>query len=116
MGSFQPIDLQERATAYPNEEQILESVLFQACFRCSALNSGSPWCTLTCFFSLICEDNSGSVEEQEEGTLPVPSLCLLNPIRHEPFKDLLDLHLQWHYMVLFDTKSDAIKCVVLIIV
>lgn len=47
--------------------------------RCSALNSGSPRCTLTCFFSLICEDYSGSVEEQEEGTFPVPSLCLLNP-------------------------------------
>lgn len=49
------------------------------------------------------------MEEQEEGTLPVPSLCLLNPTRHEPFKDSLDLHLQWHYMVLFDTESDAIK-------
>lgn len=34
---------------------------------------------------------------------------LLNPTRHEPFKDSLDLHLQWHYMVLFDTESDAIK-------
>lgn len=47
--------------------------------------------------------------EQEEGTLPVQSLCLLNPTRDEPFKDSLDLHLQWHYMVLFDTESDAIK-------
>lgn len=77
--------------------------------RCSALNSGSPWCTLTCFSSLICEDYSGSAEEREEGTLSVPSLGFLNLTRHEPFKDSLDLHLQWHYMVLFDTESDAIK-------
>lgn len=29
--------------------------------------------------------------------------------RYEPFKDSLDLHLLWHYVVLFDTESDAIK-------
>lgn len=49
------------------------------------------------------------MEEQEEGALTGPSLSVLNPTRHEPFKDSLDLHLQWHYMVLFDTESDAIK-------
>lgn len=32
-----------------------------------------------------------------------------NPSRHGPFKDSLDLHLQWHYMVQFDTESDAIQ-------
>lgn len=37
------------------------------------------------------------------------SLGSLNPTRHGPFKDSMDLHLQWHYMVLFDTESDAIK-------
>lgn len=47
--------------------------------------------------------------EQEEGTLLVPSLSLLHPTRHGPFKDSLDLYLQWHYMVLFDTESDALK-------
>lgn len=47
--------------------------------------------------------------EPEEGTLLVSPLFLLNPTRHEPFKDSLDLHLQWHYMVLFDTEPDAIK-------
>lgn len=40
---------------------------------------------------------------------PVPSLSLLHPTRHGPFKDSLDLYLQWHYMVLFDTESDALK-------
>lgn len=58
---------------------------------------------------LLSELNSGSVEEQEDGTLVVPSPCLLNPTRYDPFKDLLDLHLKWHYMVLFDTESDAKK-------
>lgn len=54
--------------------------------------------------------------EQEEGTFQVLLLGLRSPTRHGPFKDSLDLHLQWHYMVLFDTESDAIKCVVLMIV
>lgn len=49
------------------------------------------------------------MEKQEEGTLPVPPLCSLTPTRYEPFKDSLNLHLQWHYMVLFDTESNAIK-------
>lgn len=84
----------------------------RVCFRpirCSALNFGTSRCTLTCFFSLnCCEDYSGSVEK-DDGTLAEPSLCFLNPTRYEPFKDSLDLHLQWHYMVLFDTESDAIK-------
>lgn len=105
MGSFQSIDLQ------PCNRK--ESGYWSQCclklVRCSALNSGTHWCTLTYFSSLICEDYSGSVDEQQEGTPLVPSLCLLNPTRHEPFKDSLDLHLQWHYMVLFDTESDAIK-------
>lgn len=57
-------------------------------------------------FLLLCEDCRGS---QEEETLTVPSLCLLSPTRDEAFKDSLDLPLQWHYMVLFDTKPDAIK-------
>lgn len=39
----------------------------------------------------------------------MPSVCLLKPTRHEPFKDSLDLHLQWHYMVLIDSEFDAIK-------
>lgn len=43
------------------------------------------------------------------------AIPLLNPTRYEPFKDSLDLHLIWHYMVLFDTESNAIKCVVLML-
>lgn len=58
---------------------------------------------------LLSEEHSLSVEEQEEGTISVSSFCLLNPSRHEPFKDSSDLYLIRHYMVLFDTESDAIK-------
>lgn len=50
----------------------------------------------------------------EGGDTP-SAIPLLNPTRYEPFKDSLDLHLIWHYMVLFDTESNAIKCVVLMI-
>lgn len=48
-------------------------------------------------------------EEEGRGALPVPLLCPLNPTRHESRKDSSDPDLQWHYMVLLDTESDAIK-------
>lgn len=47
--------------------------------------------------------------EQEEGTLLVAIPWFAKLTRHGPFKVSMDLNLQWHYMVLFDTESDAIK-------
>lgn len=98
MGSFKSIDLQEKATSVTQRRAVIG---VSAVSSAASLILGLLWCTLTCFSSLIGEDYRGSVEEQEEGTLPVPSLCLL------PDMSLSRIHWTfiyngtiWYYLIL----------------